>query len=94
MHKDELENLHQMNQSLLKTNDSLINLNKVLDIRIDSIHKEISKNNNQVVILENEIIKLNEKRHEIYINVNRLSANDVAIALSNFLNKTKSPISN
>jgi chromosome segregation ATPase len=89
-HKEEIKVLHKENKSLEGKNDSLKNNIKKLDIILTEIDKKLTQNNKEMEGVNQSIEKLKNRKNEIPTYVNRLSANNTADALSNYLDrKTK-----
>lgn len=84
-HKDEIANLHKLNSSISSKNDSLVNVNKSLDMVINEINKKLNDNSNKLANTEIELDKLKKRKNEIPTYVNNLSANGVSNAFSNYL---------
>ena len=87
-HKDEITKLHQQNDSLYSNIIRINNINKVLDVKIDSVSGLISTNNQLIVNTQSQIIKLKTKQNEISNTISSMSASTVASSLSDYLNKT------
>lgn len=85
--KNEIKRLKQENQILSKKNDSLILVNKNIDIKLAELDLIINNKNKKLAETELELKNLKKKRNEILIYVNRLSASDVARELSKYLDK-------
>lgn len=86
-----LEEFKTKSEILLKENKKLVESNKKLDSAINVIKQELEINKTKLDITKKQLENLNNKRDEIYTKVNRLSANDVANAFTEYLNKrTKS----
>ena len=90
-HTDDIGVLHKNNIELLKRNDSLIKVNTIIDLDIKKIDKELGEKAKSLAESQIQINKLKNKKHENNNYVKHLSANDVSIALSNYLeNRAKS----
>ena len=86
-----IKELHAKSDSLVKNNEELKEKNKKLDSAIFIINKELIVNKTKLDKTQNQLEDLNNKRNEISSNVNRLSANGVSNAFTDYLNKrTKS----
>jgi len=84
-HKDEIKALHNNNALLIKSNDSLKNVNAALDSKIADINKILVTNETALNATQSELDKLKKRQHETFTNVNHLSANGVSNAFSDYL---------
>jgi regulator of replication initiation timing len=85
--KKEIKALRKENELIVKRNDSLILANKDIDKRLSDLDKIIDNNNKKLAKTEIELKKLKNRRNEILIYINNLSADDVARKLSKYLDK-------
>lgn len=86
-----IKNLHEKTLSLEKENEDLKQANIKLDSSISVVNKELAIDKEKLAKTQLQLQELNKKRDEISSNVNRLSANGVANAFSDYLDKrTKS----
>lgn len=86
-----IKELHAKSDSLVKNNEELKEKNKKLDSAIFIINQQLVVNKEKLDKTQEQLQDLNNKRNEISTNVNRLSANGVANAFTDYLNKrTKS----
>ena len=90
-YKDQIKQLELKAATLKCKNDSLSDINTKLDIAIIGFEKQINDNQVKLKETQSQLDKLNKRRNETPIKVNRLSANGVASALTEYLDKrTKS----
>ncbi len=82
-----LDDLHNKTTILETTNKSLKEANKKLDSTIFIINKELIVNKAKLDKTQKQLQELNNKRNEISSNVNRLSANGVSNAFTEYLDK-------
>jgi peptidoglycan hydrolase CwlO-like protein len=87
--EDEIKRLQKENKELVNSNDSLKQANVRLDIKLDSIHKQVEKNKKLLEETQSQLDKLNKRRNETANNVYRLSASGVANSLTDYLERTK-----
>lgn len=86
-----IKELHSKSDSLVKNNEELKEANKKLDSSLFIINQQLIVNKEKLEKTQKQLQDLNNKRNEISTNVNRLSANGVANAFTDYLNKrTKS----
>lgn len=85
----ELNKLHQVNEELKASNDSLELVNKTLDTQLEKIHTEIAVKEAELRQSNKEITKLNNRRNEIPSYITHLPANGVANELSNYIARHK-----
>jgi hypothetical protein len=91
MYDEKLHELSEKSIMLMRKNDSLDNINKKLNIKIDSIQKETEVLKGKSVALDSTLKSINNKRNEIPNYIKRLSANGVSDEFTKYLNeKTKS----
>jgi uncharacterized protein HemX len=88
--KDLINELHKENEAIIKKNDSLIQVNQRIDQEIKDIQIKLAENTVQLATNQQQIKDLKKKQNEIPTYVSRLSANDVAKSLSNYLTKSSS----
>jgi cell division protein FtsB len=86
-YQDEINALHLENDKLSHNNDSLKLVNAKLDKTITQIEKKISANEVLLADTQLQLDYLNKRKNEIPNNINRLSANGVTIAFTNYLDK-------
>lgn len=90
-YKDQIKGLEIKAASLKNKNDSLSDINTKLDIAIVGFQKQIIVNQVKLKQTQSQLDYLNKRRNETPIKVNRLSANGVASAFTEYLDKrTKS----
>lgn len=90
-YKDQIKDLENKTAILKLKNDSLNQVNIKLDIAIVGFQKQIIANKVKLDKTQLQLEKLNKRRNETPIKVNRLSANGVARAFTEYLDKrTKS----
>lgn len=89
-HKDEINNLHKQNSSLLYKNDSIRLVNIKIDAKLNILDRKLQDNASKLILTQKELQALKKKKNEIPTYVKHLSANEVANAFSSHLN-TKSP---
>lgn len=83
--------LNEKSALLEKDNEELKKENKKLDSTIFIVNQELIANRAKLDKTQAQLKELNNKRNEISTNVNRLSANGVANAFTEYLDKrTKS----
>jgi chromosome segregation ATPase len=87
-HADEIKALHKENESLIKKNDSLNIANAKIDELISDINKKIDGNTEVLTATKKQLQDIKNKQNEVPHYVNNLSANGVASAFSNYLNKS------
>jgi hypothetical protein len=86
--KDEIKKLKEGNELLSKKNDSIVLVNKNLDIKLAQLDLVIKENNKKLAETDSALNFLKNKKNETPNYVNRLSASGVASELSNYLDKT------
>ena len=94
-YKDQIKDLEVKAATLKNKNDSLNAINIKLDAAIVGFEKQIIVNQVKLKQTQSQLDYLNKRRNETPIKVNRLSANGVASAFTEYLDKrTKSRNSN
>jgi cell division protein FtsB len=88
--KDEIQALHENNDSLKKSNDSLRKANTQIDAEIAAITKILNANDVKLAATQIELDKLKKRKNETFTHVTNMSANGVSNAFTDYLN-TKSP---
>jgi len=86
--KNAIDKLHKENELLLKSNDSLSVVNKNIDSKIKIINNKLDSNAIKLANTQSELDKLKKRKNETIIYVNRLSANGVSNAFSDYLTKS------
>ena len=86
-YKSEIESLHKSNSALILKNDSLKEVNKVLDGKIAKYDTLLKENANQIYSNEKELGRLKNKLNEIPNYVKYLSANGITSNLTDYLQK-------
>ena len=86
--KDEIKKLRAANELLSKKNDSIVLVNKNLDIKLAQLDLVLKENNKKLAETDSALNTLKKKKNETPTYVNRLSASGVATELSKYLNKT------
>ena len=90
-YENEIKALHEQNDKLSHSNDSLKVANQNLDKYIKEINTQLAANQVLLANTQSQLDNLNRRRNEIPNSVKRLSANGVASEFSKYLNKrTKS----
>ena len=90
-YENEIKDLHEQNDKLSHSNDSLKVANQNLDKYIKEINTQLAANQVLLVNTQSQLDNLNRRRNEISNSVKRLSANGVASEFSKYLDKrTKS----
>lgn len=90
-YKDQIKDLEVKAATLKNKNDSLNAINIKLDAAIIGFEKQIITNQVKLKQTQSQLDYLNKRRNETPIKVNRLSANGVASAFTEYLDKrTKS----
>lgn len=84
--KDEIQALHNSNDSLKKNNDSLKKANLEIDAVIAALTAKLEVNSGKLAETQTELDKLKKRKNETYTHVNNMSANGVSNAFSDFLN--------
>ena len=92
--KDEINALHKDNANLSHKNDSLNAVNVKLDAAFAEINKVLEINAKKLSDTQLDLDKLKKRKNEIPTYVNRLSANGVTNAFTDYLQtRTKSTAS-
>jgi hypothetical protein len=93
--KEDITKLHHSNDSLIRLNDSIRLVNNNLDKKILEIETNIISLNKTKKEIEVELEKLKKSKNETATRINALSASDVSIAFSEYLEvRAKSKNSN
>jgi len=79
--------LHEANKDLLEDNDSLFSIIIEKDIEIEKTNKLLEVNNNELEKSRIEIKRLKNEKNKIYPITKRMSADNVAITFSKYLDK-------
>lgn len=82
----EVDYLKRQNRFLMSKNDSLGLQNLRLDELVKNLEFKILENKNKLSDAQKEIERLNDIKNEIPTYINALSANDVADALTEYIN--------
>lgn len=86
-YKDEVKGLHQKNQKLLYTNDSLKSVNKEIDIELEKMYDVIKAHETLITQYNDRINELKKQKNETFNKVNILSGDSVAIEFTNYIKK-------
>lgn len=86
-YEDELNVLNNKNVLLLEKNDSLSNINRTLQLELDTLSNSVDSVNIVLGINKEEIKRLKRKKGEIFNNVNNMGVNDVTRSLSSYLKR-------
>lgn len=86
-YKDEIKVLHEKNEKLLHTNDSLAIANQKIDKELKNIYGIIKITEKLITQYDNRIIELKNKQDETSNRVNVLSADGVASEFTNYIKK-------
>ena len=86
-YKDEIKTLHQKNQKLLYTSDSLRLVNKQIDVELQKIYGVIKLHEKLIVQYNNTINDLKKQQNETSNRVNVLNADGVATEFTNYIKK-------
>jgi cell division protein FtsB len=90
-HENEISVLHKNNAKLLAKNDSLVKANKLIDLDIANINKQLDENAKKLAETQKQLDKLKNRKYENNNYVKHLSSHGVSVALSNYLeNRAKS----
>jgi hypothetical protein len=89
-HKDEIEILHQKNDKLLHTNDSLKIVNQRIDLELNKIYGVIKLHENLIMKYNNTINNLKKQQDETSNRVNVLNADGVATEFTDYIKKRSS----
>ena len=86
-YKDEIKVLHEKNEKLLHTNDSLAIANQKIDKELKNIYGIIKITEKLITQYDNRINELKNKQDETSNRVNVLSADGVASEFTNYIKK-------
>jgi hypothetical protein len=86
-YKDEIKTLHQKNEKLLHTSDSLKLVNEQIDAELQKIYGVIKLHEKLIVQYNNTIIDLKKQQNETSNRVNVLNADGVAAEFTNYIKK-------
>lgn len=86
-YKDEIKVLHEKNEKLLHTNDSLAIVNQNIDKELKNIYGIIKITEKLITQYDNRINELKNKQDETSNRVNVLSADGVASEFTNYIKK-------
>jgi septal ring factor EnvC (AmiA/AmiB activator) len=86
-YKDEIKTLHQKNEKLLHTSDSLKLVNEQIDAELQKIYGVIKLHEKLIVQYNNTIIALKKQQNETSNRVNVLNADGVAAEFTNYIKK-------
>ncbi len=89
MYEKEINNLKVKNQTLRLNNDTLLMLNKSLNIEIQELINNIDSTQAQLNKTKITINNLENEKGKVSTYVNALNADEVAGELSNYLNNRK-----
>ena len=89
MYEKEINNLKIKNKNLKLNNDTLIMLNKILNIEIQELINDIDSTQAKLNKTKIKINDLENEKGKVSNYVNTLNADEVASELSNYLNKRK-----
>lgn len=89
MYEKEINNLKVKNQTLRLNNDTLLMLNKSLNIEIQELINNIDSTQAQLNKTKTIINNLENEKGKVSTYVNTLNADEVAGELSNYLNNRK-----
>jgi len=89
MYEKEINNLKVKNQTLRLNNDTLLMLNKSLNIEIQELINNIDSTQAQLNKTKITINNLENEKGKVSTYVNTLNADEVAGELSNYLNNRK-----
>ncbi len=84
---EQIQGLHDSNDSLLIANDSLHKLIHGLNVKIDTTKLLLDINQKLLDESEIKIKKLKDENSKINIRIRNMSSNDVSNAFTNYLNK-------
>jgi chromosome segregation ATPase len=87
MYEDEISNLRKENEKFIRINDSLKEVNGVLDSKIDSLTIKVGKINDEINKKDKEIINLENDKDKISGIVRKLNANGVSRELTEYLER-------
>lgn len=86
-YKDEIKTLHQKNEKLLHTSDSLKLVNEQIDAELQKIYGVIKLHEKLIVQYNNTINDLKKQQDETSNRVNVLNADGVAAEFTNYIKK-------
>jgi septal ring factor EnvC (AmiA/AmiB activator) len=86
-YKDEIKTLHQKNEKLLHTSDSLKLVNEQIDVELQKIYGIIKLHEKLIVQYNNTINDLKKQQDETSNRVNVLNADGVAAEFTNYIKK-------
>ena len=86
-YKDEIKTLHQKNEKLLYTSDSLKLVNEQIDAELQKIYGVIKLHEKLIVQYNNTINDLKKQQDETSNRVNVLNADGVAAEFTNYIKK-------
>jgi len=89
-YKDEIKILHQKNEKLLYTSDSLRLVNVQIDAELQKIYSVIKLHEKLIVQYNNTIKDLKKQQDETSNRVNVLNADGVATEFTNYIKKRSS----
>lgn len=89
-YKDEIKTLHQKNEKLLYTSDSLRLVNEQIDAELQKIYGVIKLHEKLIVQYNNTINDLKKQQNETSNRVNVLNADGVAAEFTNYIKKRSS----
>jgi septal ring factor EnvC (AmiA/AmiB activator) len=89
-YKDEIKTLHQKNEKLLHTSDSLRLVNEQIDAELQKIYGVIKLHEKLIVQYNNTINDLKKQQNETSNRVNVLNADGVAAEFTNYIKKRSS----
>jgi len=90
-HENEIGVLHKNNAELLAKNDSLVKANKLIDLDIANINKQLDENSKKLADTQKQLDKLKNRKYENNNYVKHLFSHGVSVALSNYIeNRAKS----
>jgi cell division protein FtsB len=84
---EQIQGLHDSNDSLTTVNDSLRELINGLNVKIDTTEKLLDINEKLLHESEIKIKKLKDENNKINIRIRNMSSNDVSNAFTDYLNK-------
>jgi len=86
-YKDEIKTLHQKNEKLLHTSDSLKLVNEQIDVELQKIYGIIKLHEKLIVQYNNTINDLKKQQDETSNRVNVLNDDGVAAEFTNYIKK-------
>lgn len=87
--KNTIKDLHNDDKRLNLNNDSLFKVNELLNKNISDLELKIQVKTLEIDTKETEIKRLKNRKNETPNYVKRLGANDVANAMSNYIERTE-----